>query len=155
LLTVDSVHRALDEVGARGRRGSASLQTLLANLADEPAAESALEVRVARLLRETDLPTPRRQLDVIVNGRRYRLDFAWPEFLLALECDGKKWHDFERDRRRWSAITAATGYRIVWATWARVSDEPERLIEEIRLRVSRRGGGRDARTAGSADRTAG
>jgi very-short-patch-repair endonuclease len=155
LLTVESAGRALDDLGARGRRGSASVQTLLATLADEPAAESALEVRVARLLRATDLPRPRRQFEIVVNGRRYRLDFAWPEYLLALECDGRKWHDFERDRRRWSAITAATGYRIVWATWARVRDEPDRLIEEIRQQVSRHGAGLDARSAGSVDRTAG
>jgi very-short-patch-repair endonuclease len=155
LLTVASVRHALDDLGARGRRGSASLQALLSTLADEPAAESALEVRVARLLRATDLPRPRRQVDVVVNGRRYRLDFAWPEFLLALECDGRKWHEFERDRRRWSAITAATGYRIVWATWARLRDEPDRLIDEIRRRVSHRGGGLDARSASSAGRTAG
>jgi very-short-patch-repair endonuclease len=99
---------------------------------------SAVEVRVARLLRESGLPKPRRQLVVVSDGRRYRLDFAWPEFLVALECDGKKWHDFERDRRRWSAISAATGYRIVWATWARVRDEPDRLVEEIKQQVSRR-----------------
>ena len=66
---------------------------------------------------------------------KYRLDFAWPERLVALECDGRKWHaietDFERDRHRWSAITAATGYRIVWATWRRVRDEPAALLAQL------------------------
>jgi very-short-patch-repair endonuclease len=141
LVTVESTSRALAAAGAQGRRGAGRLRVLLAALADEPPAESALEVRVARLLRASDLPKPQRQLEVLANGRRYRLDFAWPEQALAPECDGRAWHDFEHDRRRWSAITAATGYRIVWATWARVRDEPERVLDEIRRRVSRRDGG--------------
>jgi very-short-patch-repair endonuclease len=131
LVTADSLARALHQLGTRGRRGSASLRSLLATLADDPPAESALEVRVERLLRASALPKPQRQVEVEVDARRYRLDFAWPELLVALECDGRRWHDFEHDRRRWSAISSATGYRILWATWERVRDEPDRLIAEL------------------------
>jgi very-short-patch-repair endonuclease len=139
LVTVAFVERALERVGSRGRRGSDALRALLRALTDEPAAESALEALVARVLRASDLPKPQRQVDVAAFDRRYRLDFAWPEQLVALECDGQKWHgDFERDRKRWSAISAATGYRIVWATWKRVHDEPERLVDELRLLLCRR-----------------
>jgi very-short-patch-repair endonuclease len=137
LVTVESASRELVRAGAKGRRGTARLGALLTTLAEQPAAESALEVLVARLLRDSDLPAPQRQVEVVVDGRRYRLDFAWPELLVALECDGRAWHEFERDRRRWSRITAATGYRMVWATWARVHEEPERIIEEIRQLASR------------------
>lgn len=140
LLTVESTTAALARMGTKGRRGATALNALLKTLADEPAAESALEVLVARLLRATDLPKPQRQVEVAANGKRYRLDFAWPDHLVALECDGEKWHtDFERNRRRWSAITAATGYRFVFATWKRINDEPDQLVAEIRRRTGRRG----------------
>src|SRR5262249_14364021 len=124
LLTVEPTGRALARAGAKGRRGAGKLRALLKTLAAERPAEPALEVRGARVLRRAGLPKPERQVEVVANGKRFRRDFAWPAALIALECDGRRWHDFERDRRRWSAIGAATGYRIVWATWARLRDEP-------------------------------
>ena len=136
LVTVASVQRALDRLGTRGRSGSEQLQKLLSVLAAEPPAESALEVMAARLLRESDLPKPQRQVEVIASGVKYRLDFAWPDQLVALECDGRKWHeierDYERDRERWSAIAAATGYRFVFATWRRVKAQPVAIVAELR-----------------------
>jgi very-short-patch-repair endonuclease len=103
-------------------------------------------VITARLLRSSGLPKPERQVEVATLEGTYRLDFAWPDRLVALECDGRTWHeterDFERDRQRWSAITAHTGYRIVWATWRQVRDEPEQILS--RLRTLLRSGGRGA-----------
>ena len=135
-VTVISVQRALDRLGTRGRPGSEQLQTLLTVLAAEPPAESALEVMAARLLRASDLPKAQRQVEVVASGVKYRLDFAWPDQLIALECDGRKWHEiesaFERDRQRWSAITAATGYRFVFATWRRVRAQPQAIVAELR-----------------------
>jgi hypothetical protein len=86
-VTTASVQRALGRLGAQGRPGSEQLQTLLTVLAAEPPAESALEVMAARLLRESDLLKPQRQVEVVASGVKYRLDFAWPRA-------------FERDRKR-------------------------------------------------------
>lgn len=112
------------------------MQSLLDALADEPPGESALEVVTARMLCATELPKPHRQLEIAAFGATYRLDFAWPTERVALECDGRKWHEiesaFERDRQRWSAITAATGYRIVWATWRRLNNGPEPIVTALR-----------------------
>jgi very-short-patch-repair endonuclease len=134
LVTTTSVGRTLTRIGPRGRDGIASLQAMLKELDDEPPCESALEVLAARIVRASDLPKPQRQVEVTAFGEEYRLDFAWPYWRVALECDGKKSHEprFERDRERWSAIGAATGYRIVWATWRRVKRDPERILAEIR-----------------------
>ena len=79
-------------------------------------AESVLEVRVARLLRAAHLPQPVRQFTIRVFGKRYRLDFAWPEVRLALECDGRAFHEFQRDRTRWRQI-GASGWRVLPVTW--------------------------------------
>jgi very-short-patch-repair endonuclease len=140
LVTTQSVGRALARMGTQGRDGSDQLQSLLAALDAEPPAESALEVIAARVLRASDLPKPQRQVEVVASGRKYRLDFAWPDARVALECDGRKWHemqrDFEHDRRRCGAITAETGYRIVWATWGRLQKEPARIVTQIRQLLS-------------------
>jgi very-short-patch-repair endonuclease len=132
LVTTASVERSLVRLGPRGRDGIASLQALLTALGDDAPSESALEVLTARLLRASDLAKPQRQVEVTAFGKRYLLDFAWPFARVALECDGKKWHEFERDRRRWSSISSATGYRIIWATKQRVTREPEQLVAEVR-----------------------
>lgn len=138
-LTVTSVERALARVETRGRDGSRVLQQLLATLASEPPAESALEVMTARVLRASGLPKPQRQVEVVAGGASYRLDFAWPRALVALECDGRTWHEaaFERDRRRWSAIQASTGYRIVLATWLSITEQPDQIVAELRQMLSK------------------
>lgn len=58
---------------------------------------------------------------------RYFLDFADPRNQIALECDGKQWHDEDRDRRRdaelfemgWCVyrVTGAECVRIVQPPW--------------------------------------
>ncbi len=133
LATTASVGKALARVGTQGRVGAEQLQGLLRTLKKEPAAESALEVLTARLLRATDLPKPQRQVEVTASGANYRLDFAWPDRLVALECDGRS-HEmqFEHDRRRWSAITAATGYRFVFTTKGRLQKEPALIVTQLR-----------------------
>jgi very-short-patch-repair endonuclease len=140
LLTTESVERALNRLGPRGRDGTASLQSLLTYLGDDAPSESALEVLAARMLRKSDLPRPERQVDVVAFGEKFRLDFAWPEAKVVLECDGEKWHAFEHDRERWSAIVAATKFHIVWATWRRLKREPTQLLAELEelLRASAR-----------------
>jgi very-short-patch-repair endonuclease len=132
-VTAESVERALARIGTQGRVGTEQLQGLLRELEKEPPAESALEVLTARMLRATDLPKPLRQVEVVASGRKHRLDFAWPDQRVALECDGLTWHEmgFERDRSRWSAITAETGYRFVFTTKGRLQREPALIVTQI------------------------
>jgi hypothetical protein len=66
------------------------MQQLLATLAHEPPCESTLEVLTARMLRAFGLPRPERQVSVEAFEAAYRLDFAWPDAHVALECDGRK-----------------------------------------------------------------
>jgi very-short-patch-repair endonuclease len=116
LVTLRRIERRLDEIGGRGRRGATPLRTLLAQLDATPPSESVLEVKVARLLRASGLPTAVRQHRVRIFGRTYRLDFAWPEIRLALECDGRAFHEFQRDRTRLRRL-AASGWRVLPVTW--------------------------------------
>ena len=54
------------------------------------------------------------------SGGRYRLDFAWPDRKLGLECDSWEHHGdrvaFGKDRERLSEMVAL-GWRVLLVTW--------------------------------------
>lgn len=56
----------------------------------KPAEDSPLEVLFAVQVRGCRLPAPVRQL-APVKGRRWRVDFAWPEAKLIIEIEGGVW----------------------------------------------------------------
>jgi very-short-patch-repair endonuclease len=96
------------------------LRRILDRRCEGAALESRLEVKVWRLLLRSGLPKPARQHRVELDGRRYRLDFAWPSFRVAVEADGFTTHGgrqaFNADRRR-IAILGSAGWRVVPVTW--------------------------------------
>lgn len=57
---------------------------------------------------------------------RFFLDFADPRKRIALECDGKQWHDVERDRKRDRLLSEHgwTVYRVTGADCMRPVDWP-------------------------------
>jgi len=131
LTTVTALERRAEELCGRGRPGSARVRRLLA--AQEPssrAMESRLEVRLARLLRKSSLPTPERQHPV----GRFCLDFAWPSARVGCECDGFEHHGarlaWKRDRRRLAAIEAAR-WRVIHVTWTDVTREPDQTLYRL------------------------
>ena len=75
---------------------------------------SRLEELFARQVQACRLPTPTRELSPIV-GRHWRIDFAWPEHLLAVEIDGGTWvagrHSrgagFAKDCEKYNALQMA------------------------------------------------
>jgi very-short-patch-repair endonuclease len=113
------------------RHGAARMRRVLDQLDPSAQCESVLEVKVARLLRASGLPAPVRQYEVTMFGRRYRLDFAWPEFRIALECDGRAFHEFQRDRTRWRQLGAA-GWTVLPVTWNDVTRNWPAVLDELR-----------------------
>jgi hypothetical protein len=63
------------------------------------------------------------------------LDVAFPDIGFAIECDGFGYHrdraDFERDRQRWRTAQAA-GWELTWVTRARLLDDPDGIVAEVR-----------------------
>jgi very-short-patch-repair endonuclease len=61
-------------------------------------------------------------------------DFAFTRQRTILETNGRRWHDDaaddEHDNDKWS-VPGRHGYRIVFATWAKVTVHPQRLLDEI------------------------
>jgi hypothetical protein len=64
------LRQRLDQLGGRGRVGSAMLRGILDRRCEAPALESRLEVKVWRLLVRSGLPKPVRQHSVEVDGLR-------------------------------------------------------------------------------------
>ncbi len=125
----------MDALRRSGRPGAGRLAALLASRESGPALESALEAKVWLLLRRSGVPRPRRQFWVALPGGRYRLDFAWPEQQVGLECDGWEHHGtrsaFVDDRARLAELAAAR-WRILPVTWKACTRESERVARWLR-----------------------
>lgn len=115
------LRQRLDALGGSGRPGSGMLRRILDRRCEDAALESRLEVKVWHLFVRSGLPMPIRQHPVQIDGRRYRLDFAWPSFRVAVEADGFATHGgrraFNADRRR-IAVLGSAGWRVVPVTWS-------------------------------------
>lgn len=122
-----------------GRPGAGRLAGLLAGRAEVAPLESALEARVWLLVQRTGLPLPQRQFWVSLPGGRYRLDFAWPEQRVALECDGWEHHGrrsaFAPDRARLSELASAR-WRVLPVTWDACTREPARVERWLRTALA-------------------
>jgi very-short-patch-repair endonuclease len=129
----------VDTLRTSGRPGAGRLAELLAARTG-PALESVLEAKLWLLLRRSGLPLPQRQYWVSLPGGRYRLDFAWPEHRVGLECDGWEHHGtrtaFDPDRARLAEFAAAR-WRILPVTWHACTREPARVERWLRDSLSR------------------
>lgn len=69
------------------------------------------------------------------HGQPGRIDLAYPEHQLAIECDGYEFHGtreaFESDRLRNSRL-AALGWRVMQVTWQQFQREPTKLVQRVR-----------------------
>jgi very-short-patch-repair endonuclease len=134
LTSMAALRRYLDRHGKRGRPGVSTLRRLLDQLDPAHPARSTLEVLTRRLLVARGLHDFVRELPLTWNGRTYRYDFAFPDRRVILETNGRRWHDdaadYEYDQEKWS-VPARHGYRIVFATWDKVTRRPDELLGEL------------------------
>jgi len=134
LVTIPSMQRYLDRFGRRGRPGLATMRALLDALDPDHPARSRLEILTRRVLVAHGLTDFVRELPLTWNGRTYRYDFAFPARRTILETNGRRWHDdasdYERDQEKWS-VPGRFGYRLVFATWDKVTRAPGSLIREL------------------------
>ena len=65
---------------------------------------------------------------------QYRLDFAWPKYRVAVECDGHRWHssskaqarDARRDRR-----LCADGWTVLRFAGREILESPLSVVHEV------------------------
>lgn len=129
LVTVRAVRAELDRLAKRGRRGAGVLRRVLDDWpVDDVRPDSDLEVTFARLCRRFRLPKPEFQFQLIVGGRRRRLDFAYPALRVAIEIDGFESHAdrevFQDDRWRQNDLVRA-GWTVVRFTREDVLYRPD------------------------------
>jgi very-short-patch-repair endonuclease len=100
---------------------------------------SELEVLTRRLLIANGIDGFDRELPLTWNGRTYYFDFGFVRQHVIVETNGRRFHDdpvdYEYDNEKWS-VPARYGYRIVFATWRKVNDEPLTLCDEIRASLA-------------------
>ena len=141
LVSTEALARRFEVLGGRGRPGTPKVRALLANSRPNPL-ESKLEGKAWRMLRRSRIPEPVRQLRVdLATKRWHRLDFAWPELLVAFETEGFEWHGtharWKRDRIRTAALERL-GWRTVIATWDDVVCEPKPTLDRIAMALAER-----------------
>jgi very-short-patch-repair endonuclease len=135
LLSVPAVWRRLDELGPL-RRGAAVVQAVLQrHVPNRRAPESVLETRFLQLVRSAGLPEPVAQLEVRSgDGVVARIDFAYPDRMIAIELDGAAYHDGElarkRDRRRDHRL-GSFGWRVVHFDWNEVTRTPGYVLQTL------------------------
>lgn len=113
--------------------------------------ESVAEHRFIYWCARFGLPGPVPQQPVSIDGRTYRLDFAWPELGVWVEVDGRAKYDqwlrpgesasdvVFREKRREDLIREATGWICIRVTWADLENPvalERRLRRALRLRAS-------------------
>jgi len=120
----------LDELRApAGRRGATALRAVLEAWNGDALPEGVAEMRVVRELLAAGLPQPVRQYEIYHHGRFVaRVDLAYPDWRLAVELDGFRWHagrgPFRSDRLRRNRIEAA-GWRLLEAA----TDDVTELVD--------------------------
>lgn len=121
------------QAGARGRRRGASALSM-ADGRSESVAEGRMRIR----LHQWGIPPPVLQHEVVVAGRRYRLDFAWPDAGLALEVHGNGKYFMEspigekllQERKR-EAQLAEAGISVLNIWWEQLGQP------DLRARIER------------------
>jgi len=134
LVRLPAVEWMLHDVARPGRRGCGVLRKVL----DERALGAArpdglLEPRMARLLRDHGLPPA--VFQYVIPGPRFRVDFAYPDLLLAIEVDGYEVHGtrtaFDADRDRQNRLVLL-GWTVLRFTWTQVVRQPVKVAADVR-----------------------
>ena len=138
LMSIVELERTMADCGQRRGRGSLTRYVDLHHR--NAVLDHRLEVRTARLLRQSRFPNPVGQHRIVASdGRAFRVDFAWLDRRVAVECDGYRWHGryaiWKRDRRRIAAIERA-GWRVLIVTWDDVTRHREETLDRIRIALA-------------------
>jgi len=128
----DLLEEAVDDILCRrlcrleDLRPRGLLREVLAAWNGDGLPDGVAEMRVVRALLAAGLPQPVRQYEIWVGGVFIaRVDLAYPDFRLAMELDGFRWHagrrKFRSDRLRRNRIEAV-GWRLLEAAPEDVDD---------------------------------
>lgn len=119
------------------------LRRLLAERGAGVPGESYLEDTVAGWIAEEGLPPPVRQHQVVIDDRVFLLDLAYPDVLVAFECDGWRYHrsrsSFDGDRERAGELQLA-GWLVIQITSGHTRGEVVSKVRRALAQPARRPG---------------
>jgi hypothetical protein len=139
LTSVEQLQRRLKQLAAKGRPGPLALRRVLAKrYPGNWISGSTLEVKVMQAMRRHGVPPAVPQFQVKDGDREVaRVDFAYPDVMLAIECESYEHHsereDWVRDVRRYNELVSI-GWGVICATSEDIAN-PSRLIREISART--------------------
>jgi very-short-patch-repair endonuclease len=136
LATYDDIVARFYQVARRGRNGVGPLRAVLEEYdSSMAAAHTPLEVLLLNIIHDHAMKAPVRQHRVVINGRKYFIDVAYPDEMLAIEGDGFGVHSereqFETDRHRQNELVLH-GWRVLRFTWRQIRHQPEYVAATIR-----------------------
>lgn len=137
LLRIDDLTSCVDRAATGpGRRPTLQIRAVLSDRL--PVGDSVAEKNLVQWLVAAGTPVPVLGHEVIVRGRRYKLDVAWPWALTALEFDSWAFHStfrsFHRDRDRVRRLRAAS-----WDIWPVTSKtDLDELVADLLPHLSAR-----------------
>lgn len=146
LTSYEELHARHGELARPGRNG---VRTVALALAERPIAApvpgSPFETMVRRLLIDSGVSEPVLQHPVPCDALTYLLDLAWPPQLVAVECDGFRFHrtpeQLEWDDRRRTEL-GRRGWLVHHVTWRQYRRDPDGLVSEVLRSLALRTGRR-------------
>lgn len=133
LMKVRHLQRMLDQLGRRGRRGTANSRSFISLRTGGDPKASVLEHTARQVLSEAGLPAPVPEYPIPWDERR-RFDDAYPEATFAIEWDSRSWHAQEAamtsDRKR-DRDAATHGWVVIRFTWADVTERPSEVVNTV------------------------
>lgn len=102
-----------------------------------------MESEARLMMYDGGLPAPELQYWITdLDGRRWRVDFAWPDALVVVEYDGVGSHvdedDFIRDRQKLAALQEM-GYTVITLVKSDVRRTPAKSVRRIRACLAAHG----------------
>ena len=142
LVNPDALVKRAKELTHSKRPGCAVVLRILADLHPELArSRNEWEALVARRAKEFGLEPPTLEFELLLDGRRYIADAAWPQQRVALEFDGRdphmrrKVHDYDTGRRN-DFLDA--DWRRFGITAAALKQRDDRAFRQVARAIARR-----------------
>jgi len=140
LVTTASLGQLMERLGSR-RAGASALRAALDARMGSAVPESDLESQFELLIRAHGIPIPTAQWEVVApDGRRFRIDYAYPHATVGIELLGAQFHAAPE---RWSAdlerlgVLAAMDWHVLLFTYEQVTSRPKTVVRAIELALAR------------------
>lgn len=138
LFSMKAVDAALEEFSCKGRTGIGVLRRIVdARALERGIPDGLLEPRFARLVRRHGLPMPDFQVWVAPG---IRVDFAYPDRMIAIEVDGfgsrRTPADLDRSNERQNVLILQ-GWTVLRFSWKQVVKQPETVAKQLLVTLAR------------------